>query len=192
MQWCTIIYIYIHLTLFSSSFRPLFLPRSLLHHNDNIRNLQRMLVSRNLHHTIFKYFVYDGLQESVREKLLYPIQDTLEDIIITANASSTTLMKDMLRIFNTIETTKKDEYYYFILLMIEKIRLLNNQSVLTATAITTAGSSATPTTTSNTNTVQDRVKEAVLNSSLEFKLIWLIAIVGVIVQVVVINMGTIM
>lgn len=143
-----------------------------------------MLVSRNLHHTIFKYFVYDGLQESVREKLLYPIQDTLEDI------SSTTLMKDMLRIFNTIETTKKDEYYYFILLMIEKIRLLNNQSVLTAT--TTAGSSATPTTTSNTNTVQDRVKEAVLNSSLEFKLIWLIAIVGVIVQVVVINMGTIM
>ena len=152
-----------------------------------------MLVSRNLHHTIFKYFVYDGLQESVREKLLYPIQDTLEDIIITANASSTTLMKDILRIFNTIETTKKDEYYYFILLMIEKIRLLNNQSVLTAaTAITTAGSSATPTTTSNTNTVQDRVKEAVLNSSLEFKSIWLIAIVGVIVQVVVINMGTIM
>lgn len=142
-----------------------------------------MLVSRNLHHTIFKYFVYDGLQESVREKLLYPIQD----IIITANESSTTLMKDVLRIFNTIETTKKDEYYYFVLIMIEKIRLLNNQSVLTAT-----GSSSTPTTTSNTNTVQDRVKEAVLNSSLEFKLIWLIAIVGVIVQVVVINIGTIM
>ena len=184
------IFIYIHIYSSNSvfSFRPLFLFRSLWH-NDNIRNLQRMLVSRNLHHTIFKYFVYDGLQESVREKLLYPIQDTLEDI------SSTTLMKDMLRIFNTIETTKKDEYYYFILLMIEKIRLLNNQSVLTATTTattTTAGSSATPTTTSNTNTVQDRVKEAVLNSSLEFKLIWLIAIVGVIVQVVVINMGTIM
>lgn len=187
------IFIYIH--IFSSnsvfSFRPLFLFRSLWH-NDNIRNLQRMLVSRNLHHTIFRYFVYDGLQESVREKLLYPIQD----IIITANESSTTLMKDMLRIFNTIETTKKDEYYYFILIMIEKIRLLNNQSVLTAataiTTTTTTGSSSTPTTTSTTNTVQDRVKEAVLNSSLEFKLIWLIAIVGVIVQVAVINMGTIM